>query len=80
MDIELKNCIWLRSGHQIQNGIFGLVPILDLGQFGPRPVRTRDLGTRGLETWDPGTPGPGTQGPRPGDPVTPVLHPFALPG
>ena len=55
----------LRSGHRINNEIFGPGSILDLDQFAPRPIRTRDPGPR------PGTLdlGPRTQGPYlgPGD-------------
>ena len=36
---QIWTIIWLRSGHKIQNGIFGHGPIWDLGQFGPGPIQ-----------------------------------------
>ena len=60
--------IWFRSGHRIQNEIFGPGPILDPGLFWSQAKL--DLGLLGPGT--PGTRGPLTQGrtrgPGPGDP------------
>jgi len=58
VELDILLCIYvfkywlLRSGHQIQNGIFGPGPI------GTRDAGPGDLGPGDLGSWGPGDPGP----------------------